>query len=963
MVPVDADATTMRTAETLVDHLDRVVGQGEIVTLEAVQDDAVADLGASVAIVLEGERNHERFDAARREALGPSGFAIEHELRGDRALVWTAANTRLSRQYAAYEVLRRLGTRFYHPEQEYVLELTPEQLQQRIVVPTILQPGGADAIPDFAWRSWSFHSAHPLEHLEAFSDGDHPIDEAERVNDWIVQNRGNRFRGAGRGIADVDAASRRAAELDELRETLGFARGAGITLHNQQQGATAEIDPSLDTPVQKQIAEVVARNLAMAPEAEWFGIHFGPTEFTTTPDLETVQWIEWAAAAARAERPGIAIEINDHTTGAQPSPNFDDLGCANQTNDEGRIDYYDLAFHTDPSLGVSVHTVMFYPLEGDARVYAQRSFAHKLCLMQRASAQGRPLTYFPEGSWWLSFDNAVPMYLPLYLATRHRDIELLRPLLARNGGSLTGHRMFDSGHEWGYWQQDYAVGLWAWNAELSLDDALGEILDPLCGAELGMCEGKAEALAVMHEVIDHQREIFLERSDGAGRPGGLYTYFAGEDDADVIAAASGLEFRPVRPSFAATMAYGADQRAAFESIDLAALEASAEAHAGWATRMTDLGGSVPPAAGPWLDEIIDGLAIVGTRARHTAALYRAVLAYADGDEVAAADAWARAEAALEDAATIVARREAAYRYPAAQTFGGGLTPETAVPNGTTYPYRVHTKTHLLTYWRNRHDEVATILEGGLPTDSGRVSIRDALADIGEPLDVTWPDLDALEGEVSFGALGTLQPPAGMLDTGTAPGVFPVDGLLVAEDRELPVAGYVARTSVLARTPRDGLTLTEPAAPTAQAVLSSVFPAIEWGMVAVSGQLVIAVDDDDDGVVEHDATFVTDVVVAAGQFTATPITLEIPVALGSGGLPVAVTLRAAVFSGASNSDGFGDAIDAEGEIEIDDLVRALVELAGFDEQGALDTLASLLGFDAASPPATVPFAARFALTGG
>lgn len=557
MVPVDADATTMRTAETLVDGLDRIVGEAELVTLETVQDDAVADLGASVAIVLEGERNHERFDDARLEALGPSGFAIEHELRGDRALVWTAANTRLSRQYAAYEVLRRLGTRFFHPEQEYVLELTPEQLRQRIVVPTILQPGGADAIPDFAWRSWSFHSAHPLEHLEA----------------------------------------------------------------------------------------------------------------------------------------------------------------------------------------------------------------------------------------------------------------------------------------------------------------------------------------------------------------------------------------------------------------------SAEAHAGWATRMTELGGSVPPAASPWLEEIIDGLAIVGARARHTAALYRAVLAYADGDEVAAADAWARAEAALEDAATIVARREAAYRYPAAQTFGGGLTPETAVPNGTTYPYRVHTKTHLLTYWRNRHDEVATILEGGLPTDSGRVSIRDALADLGEPLDVTWPDLDALEGEVSFGALGTLQPPAGMLDTGTAPGVFPVDGLLVAEDRELPVAGYVARTSVLARTPRDGLTLTEPAAPTAQAVLSSVFPAIEWGMVAASGQLVIAVDDDDDGVVEHDATFVTDVVVAAGQFTATPITLEIPVALGSGGLPVAVTLRAAVFSGASNSDGFGDAIDAEGEIEIDDLVRALVELAGFDEQGALDTLASLLGFDAASPPATVPFAARFALTGG
>ncbi len=963
VLPEDADATTKRTADALVEYLGRIAGHGELVTVDALEDDAIADLGARVAIVLEGERNTDRFAAARLEALGPSGFAIDHDQRGDRTTLWLAANSRLSRQYAAYEVLRRLGTRFFHPEQEYVLELAPEQVEQRIILPTILQPGGADAIPDFAWRSWSFHSAHPLEHLEAFSDGDHPIDEAERVNDWIVKNRGNRFRGPGRGIAEADAASRRVDELEALRDTLGFPRGAGITLHNQQQGASAEIDPSLETPVQQQIADVVARNLADVPDAEWFGIHFGPTEFTTTPDLETVQWIEWAAAAARAMRPGVAIEINNHTTGTQPSPNFDDLGCANQTNDDGRADYYDLAFHTDPSYGVSVHTVMFYPLEGEARVYAQRSFGHKLCLMQRASAQGRPLTYFPEGSWWLSFDNAVPMYLPLYLATRHRDMELVRPLLARNGGSLTGYRMFDSGHEWGYWQQDYAVGLWAWNAELSLDDALGEILDPLCGAEFGTCAAKAEALAVMHEVIDHQRELFLERRDGAGRPGGLYTYFAGEDDADVIAASSGLEFRPVRPSFAATMAYGADERAAFESVDLAALETSADAYAGWTARMTELAGAVPDAATPWLEEIIDGLAIVGARADHSAALYRAVLAYADGEEGTAADAWARADAALRDATTIIARREAAYRYPAAQMFGGGLTQDTAVPNGTTYPYRVHTKTHLLTYWHNRHDEVATILSGGVPMDTGRVSIRDALADVGEPLEVSWPQLDALDGEVSFGVLGSLHPPAAMLDTGIEPGLFVVDGLLTAEGRELPVAGHVARTSVLARTPREGLTLTEPAAPTAQAVLSSVFPAIEWGLVATSGHLVIAHDGDDDGIVEHDATFATSVVIEADGFTAAPITLDIPVALGSGGSPVAVTLRDTVFSGVSSSGTFTDAIDASGELDLDDLVRALVELAGFDEQGALDTLGSLLGFDPASPPVTVPFAARFALTSG
>ena len=44
----------------------------------------------------------------------------------------------------------------------------------------------------------------------------------------------------------------------------------------------------------KQIEALVESKLAESPDAQWFGIHFGPTEFTTTPDRETVQWIEWA---------------------------------------------------------------------------------------------------------------------------------------------------------------------------------------------------------------------------------------------------------------------------------------------------------------------------------------------------------------------------------------------------------------------------------------------------------------------------------------------------------------------------------------------------------------------------------------------------------------------------------------------------------------------------------------------
>lgn len=125
----------------------------------------------------------------------------------------------------------------------------------------------------------------------------------------------------------------------------------------------------MPVPVQEQIETLVEQRLAETPDATQFGIHFGPTEVTTTPDEETIQWIDWAGRKALEIRPDIPVIINDHISGGQPVEHFDNLGCPPGTNDAGVCDYYDLAFHTDPRLGVSVHTVMFYPLEGPAPVY------------------------------------------------------------------------------------------------------------------------------------------------------------------------------------------------------------------------------------------------------------------------------------------------------------------------------------------------------------------------------------------------------------------------------------------------------------------------------------------------------------------------------------------------------------------------------------------------------------------
>lgn len=993
VMPDDGDPLDQRLAQSVAGYLGTIAGRPVVpVAVPDAEYDALADIealaarnGAGLVVVLSADRlASDQVDAARMAALGEQGFVLEtHDVGrwrnqlGDEpgaTVVLTAGATRLPRQYAAYELLRRLGVRFFHPQAEHVPVHDSADLRDLARRPTLLHregsPGQRDYLPDFAWRSWSFHAPHPLEHLEAFSDPEHPIDEAVRVNDWIVKGFGNRFRGAGRGAVPEEARAERAAALEELRVLLGFATGTGIQLHNLQQGATVDIDPASPVPVQQQIEAVVAERLGAMPDARWFGIHFGPTEFTTTPDQETVQWIDWAGQAALRLRPDISVEINSHITGGQPSPNYGDLGCDAGTNDSGLIDYYDLPYHTDPRLGVSVHTVMFYPLEGPARVYGQESFAHKRCLMEQAAAAGRPLTWFPEGAWWLSFDNSVPMYLPLYLWARARDIELVRPLLASRGGTLTGHRMFDSGHEWGYWQQDYLVGLMAWNADATLQEVLGEIFDPLCepAAWRDGCTAKGEAIAVLQAVMEHQRALFLEREDWQGRPGGVYAYFAGEDDGDVLAAASGLEFRPVRVAFSEVIGWDAEQIERFRSTDLAALQEAAVAYEGWLARLLAIEAQVPEAGRPWLDEVRDGVEIDGLRAQHTALLYDAVIRYREAQLADAATprdaahpAWLAALGVLAQAQRVIQRREAAYRYPAAQTHGGGLTDATGVDNGTTYPYRVHTKTHLLTYWLGRQAQVTGILVGR--GDEGSLKLLEAIDVVGAPLGVTWPDGAGLDGMVGVGEQ-VIVPPVAELDLGGAAGYWPVSGELVVDGLPLDVTGGVVRSDVLATTPAKGMALLHPADPAAEGVLSGVLPSLRWAWLpegTVAGEpaaLVLAPDGDGDGSVSHvDVVHAKVVEGGAAGFRTERVGFELPVGRTAGGKLLTITIAEAELSGSVDAAGLVHPVVLDGQLEVGDIVAAAIELAGFDEAGTLALLGGVWGFDPASPPEWVPLEAE------
>ncbi|GMV40280.1 MAG: hypothetical protein AMXMBFR64_19960 [Myxococcales bacterium] len=975
LAPDSADPLTERMIATAAATVEAVTGVAPDVHRLPVGSDlsALAALASAdgAALVIDAQVvSPAAVGADEVTGLPRDGFRLRVVDAGDATVALCAGGTKLARQYALYEALRRLGVRYYHPEQEWAPRVPPSQLRARLRTPTAVARGGEDHVPDFEHRSYSFHAAHPLEHQEAFSDAAHPIDEAARVNDWIVKNRGDLLRGAGRGVASQESWAQRAAELQALGDLLGLRGATGITLHNQQQGASAAVDPSSAVPVKDQIEALVTERLAASPDAIHFGIHFGPTELTVTPDQETVQWIDWAGKKAKALRPDLPVMINDHTTGSQPTPNYDDLGCPPGTNGEGRGDYYDLAFHTDPSLGVSVHTVMFYPLEGAAPVYNQKTFAHKLCLMQKASAAGRPLTWFPEGSWWLSFDNPIPVYLPLYIATRGRDVELVAPLLASRGGTLIGHRMFNSGHEWGYWQQDYAVGLWHWNVDVSMDAVLGELFDPLCAPDAwpGSCPARDEGIAVLREVMDHQWELLLVRADWKGMAGGLFTYLSGEDPADEMGELAGLTFRPVRVSFSKVRGWSDAQIAAFEAGDLAALAEMESAYLGWVDRLRAVEVEVAEGARPWLWEVIDGLEINGLRARHIRLLYETVIALraaeqsGEPSQANRAGVGARrlqAKAAMDAAAAVIARREAHYRYPAAQVHGGGDTPETAVPNGTTYPWRVHFKTHAMSYWKNRESQVDLLIQGGVSTDVLR--LEPAIAKPGVSLSLAWPP--GLDGTVDLGD-GSLAGPATATHGYAGSGVWVIAGSVESGDSQIPVSGAVARSDALASTPKGGLTLVAPASSVAQTVIAALSPGFRWAFIPATsdsaGAIALAPDL---GGVDFRRVSVASIPAGSAGVATDPITLVVPVPDPSTGeVTLQLTVQGAVLNAATEAGAVVSPISVTGDLVVQDLVAALVVLAGYDDEGALETLGDVLGFDPADKPATVPFEASFALVG-
>jgi hypothetical protein len=214
--------------------------------------------------------------------------------------------------------------------------------------------------------------------------------------------------------------------------------------------------------------------------------------------------------------------------------------------------------------------------------------------------QTRTLWYFPEAAWWLTFDIPVPLYLPITIEARDRDIQGLAFMLAPGGtqtrGGLQGHHVFGTGHEWGYWQNEYCSLRMAADLGYRWTDCLADITTT-------MGSPGAEVQAVLEEVVAlQQRDLFSPD---------VLRYLVGSDPETEVAATIGIDFHPLPPQPRQILDWSAEQVADWLETIRPRLELIDTDYARLTERLRAVEADVSPGGAAWFREILDGVEVTG----------------------------------------------------------------------------------------------------------------------------------------------------------------------------------------------------------------------------------------------------------------------------------------------------------------------------------------------------------------
>ena len=458
--------------------------------------------------------------------------------------------------------------------------------------------------------------------------------------------------------------------LTDFAHAHGVHVGVALQLFGQSnlQNAFDLIDDPSGDPVPEM--ERRLHHLLDGTGFDTLNLSFG--EFFGAEPAQFVASVDTAYAAMQRVQPGVEMTATIHVG------NFENL----------RVDYmgvhqlyYFLVRYTNPAIVPWVHTTMYFNLYEDAGLaYLHEQFnEHRDFLEERVRA-GQSVGYFPESAYWVAFDINMPVFLPLYVRSRHLDLERIAAV-----GQLDDHVLFSSGWEWGYWLTDATTLRMNYSRPAKWEDAVSELYG-------GWGATGATAAELVRRLGEAQhRALLVER---------LAAYVAGRDQIIDTGDRLGIFSQPDRPEFSELLAASPEVREDFRVRVLEKLKVHADEVTALAAEADAL-----PSEDPVMAELKDGMQVTAARVQFIHALYAATLAYAasrnDGGFLASA------ETSLATAKEIVARRRKQLWDPDPKTILRNT------PNPTFYQYGYLREGDSLCFWeRERAQARNAVLQAG-----------------------------------------------------------------------------------------------------------------------------------------------------------------------------------------------------------------------------------------------------------
>lgn len=557
---------------------------------------------------------------AEIDSLPPEGYILAGGTYDGAKVLAAVGPDDLGTQYAVYALLEELGFGFFHPEETFV----PESLS----IPGELYVARA---PSYPWRGMHVHTMHPIELMDSLlvPSPEHAA-EAARYIDWLVANRQNYFQWALQDTIDMEEWIPYATSIIDYAHSRGIKVGIDTPFQFAQQNAFVLVPRP--GPWENQIAE----NLALILQAPFdvVNVELGASEFIPVDDIQTLEMLDFTARHLE-ERYGVALICKVHCSSGQTAPHF------------GGINFNLLPGLADARVGVMPHTVQFYDLWRQAPTYDNRdfSFMREFLLEQ---IPRRTVLYYPETSYWVSFDIDVPLFLPHYLFSRWNDLNRLQ------GTGMQGQITFSSGLEWGYWLNDWAAAGFTYEASTDWREYLGTFT-----RIFGNGAGPLHELLV--DLVEEQGRDLLEDN--------LIAFLIGWDTADDIGHVVRTHAQPVRPLFREIRRMDPEALSSFSGRTLPRLERLEATYGDFVRRLEALAPLVPPRALRWYGEIKRALEVTALRAAHVRRLYEGTVAqrrYELGlDPQGAAEAlrlFAEAVSRRERAEALIAEQEQCYRW-------------------------------------------------------------------------------------------------------------------------------------------------------------------------------------------------------------------------------------------------------------------------------------------------------------